>query len=326
MSQGRDQQQQLVLKRIHEVRDAIDKALPPGAVVPRHTDEGHFYGVPSGNVYPSVTGIIGYVKDPSIQQFDMNEALRYVESHIHEVVVDGELDMFKAMDLLHEAKKAPKGVLMDAADIGTKIHDRREKYYQDWIDTDVRPNIEDYYDVNQDDVRLVSAMRALNKFCDEHEYIPIRCEMLVYSDKFQIAGTLDDLGMVNTILRKGDKKCQHDMFYNEYESRCMKCDLKRVWQVCLTDLKSSNQFKDSYFLQVALYQMMFVDLTGIKPKRNFILKTSKTDGHYKIEELKKMPSLIANAKRVIMAAQAMNKVKEIRKKSNAPKVISIWVS
>jgi len=323
MSTGRDQQQKLVLDKVHEVQKAIDTALPPGAVVPRHTDQGHFYGVPSGNVYPSVTGIIGYVKDPSIQQFDMNEALRYVEKHIPDTVVDGELDLFKVMDMLHEAKKAPRGILMDAADIGTQIHDRREKYYQDWIDTDTRPDITQYYDVNQDDIRLISAIRALGKFCDEHEYIPIRCEMLVYSDKYQIAGTLDDLGMVNTIIRKGDKKCQHDLFYDAYNTRCMKCDLKRVWQVCLTDLKSSNQFKDSYYLQVALYQMMFVDLTGVKPKRNFILKTDKKDGHYKIEELKKMPSLIANAKRVIMAAQAMGKVKEIRKQSNAKKVISI---
>lgn len=322
-SQGREQQDKLVLQRIHEVRDAIDKALPPGSVVPRHTDEGHFYGVPNGKVYPSVTGIIGYVKDPSIQQFDMNEALRYVEAHLSEVVVNGEIDLFKAMDLLHEAKKAPKGILMDAADIGTKIHDRREKYYQDWIDTDTRPDIVNYYDVNQDDVRLVSAMRALGKFCDEHEYIPIRCEMLVYSDKYEIAGTLDDLGMVNTITRVGKKDCQHNLWYDGYNTRCDKCDLKRTWQVCLTDLKSSNQFKDSYFLQVALYQMMFVDLTGIKPKRNFILKTSKTDGRYSIEELKKMPSLISQAKKVIMAAQAMSKVKEIRKSSNAKNVITI---
>lgn len=322
-SQGREQQQKLVLQRIHEVRNTIDTALPPGAVVPRHTSDGHFYGVPSGNVYPSVTGIIGYVKDPSIQQFDMNEALRYVEAHISEVVVDGQVDYFKAMDLLHEAKKAPRGILMDAADIGTQIHDRREKYYQDWIDTDVRPNIEDYYDLQKDDVRLISAMRALGLFCDEHEYIPIRCEMLVYSDKYEIAGTLDDLGMVNSIIRKGDKKCQHDLWYDGYNTRCSNCDLKRVWQLALTDLKSSNQFKDSYFLQVAIYQMMFVDLTGIKPKRNFILKTSKTDGRYKLEELKKMPSLIANAKRVIMAAKAMEKVKEIRKGSNAKNVISI---
>lgn len=322
-TQGREQQDKLVLTRIHEVRNQIDNALPPGAVVPRHTGSGHFYGVPSGKVYPSVTGVIGYVKDASIQQFDMNEALRFVEGHISDVIVNGQLDYMKVMDLLYEAKKAPKGVLIDAGDIGSKIHDRRETYYQDWINTDTRPDITKYFDTQKDDIRLVSALRALSKFCDEHEYIPIRCEMLVYSDKYEIAGTLDDLGMVNTIVRKGKKDCPHNLWYDGLKTRCDMCDLKRQWQLSLTDLKSSNQFKDSYYLQVALYQMMFVQNTGVKPERNFILKTSKVDGLYQIEELKKMPQLISNAKRVIMAAKAMEKVKEIRKGSNAKNMISI---
>ena len=310
---------------VESTQKQIDNALPPGAVVPRHTGRGHFYQVPNGKVYPSVTGIISIVKDESIQEFDKNEALRYVEAHVHTCVVNGTLDYLKVMDMLHNAKKASRGVLMDAADIGTQIHDRREKYYQDWIyaGADKRPSIESYYDVNQDDSRLVSAMRALGKFCDEHEYIPIRCEMLVYSDKYELAGTLDDLGMVNTVTRPGKKDCVHEYWYDELNTRCIKCDQKKEWQLALTDLKSSNQFKDSYFLQVAIYQMMFVTLTGVKPKRNFILKTSKTDGKYKLEELKKMPSLISNAKRIIMAAKAMSNVKILRKDSNTKEAIKI---
>ena len=313
----------LVYERVHSTRRAIDDVLPKGAVVPMHTEEGHFYRVPSGKIYPSVTGRIGYVKDPSIQQFDMNEALRYVEKHISEVVVNGEVDYFKAMDMLHEAKKAPKGVLIDAGDIGTQIHDRREEYYNTWIEAGTRPDIKDFYDIQIDDQRIVSAMRALGLFCDEQHYIPIKTEMYVYSDKYKTAGQLDDLGMVNSVIRRGDRKCEHNLWYEGFVTRCDKCNLKRQWQLALTDLKSSNQFKDSYYLQVALYQMMFVDNTKIKPERNFILKTSKEDGTYKMEELKKMPQLIAGAKKVILAAEAVEKVKEIRKGSNAKTVTTI---
>jgi len=316
MSSGKLQQDELVQTRIAEIQAIIDKTLPPGAVVPRHTDAGHFYGVPSGGVYPSVTGIISYVKDPSIQQFDMNEALRFVEKHLHECVVEGDLDYMKVMDVLYNAKYASKGVLMDAADIGTQIHDRREQYFQDWIDDKKRPDIHDYWG-DGDDIRLVSAMRALGQFCDESGYIPIRTEVLVYSDKYKLAGQLDDLGMVNTVIRKGDKDCDHNLWHNGMSTRCDKCDMKRQWHFCLTDLKSSNQFKDTYYLQVALYGMMFVQLTGLKPERNFILKVSKTDGRYKTEELKKMRQLVAGAKKIILAAQAVQKVKEIRKGSNA---------
>jgi len=325
MNNGLDKQKQLVADLVLDVQTRIDNALPPGAVVPRHTSAGHFYGVPSGGIYPSVTGVLGAFKDPSIQQFDMNEALRYVEAHLPSTVVNGKLDLLAVADMLYNAKSASRGIFMDAADIGTQIHDRREKYYQDWIDAGPwqRPPIENYYDINQDDVRLISAIRALGLFCDEHQYIPIRCEMLVYSDKYKLAGTLDDLGMVNTIVRKGDKNCVHQLIHNGEDTRCFNCDHKRSWQLALTDLKSSNQFKDSYFLQVAIYQMMFVDLTGVKPERNFILKTSKEGGKYQLEELKKMPRLIAAAKRVIMASGAIQTVKELRKDSNTKETIKI---
>jgi len=231
----------------------------------------------------------------------------------------------QVMDMLYEAKKAPKGVLMDAADIGTQIHDRRELYFQDWIDAGSPPLLQQYFQVGKDDVRLVSAMRALGKFLDESEYIPIRTEVLVYSDKYKLAGQLDDLGMINTVVRKGDPDCVHNEWFDGLETRCDKvgCGRKKHWEFCLTDLKSSNQFKDSYYLQVALYRMMFVQLTGLQPSRNFILKVSKTDGEYKTEELTRMTQLVANAKRVIVAEQAMRKVKEIRKNSNAKKVIVI---
>jgi len=325
MDNGLNKQKQLVEDLVRDTQNQIDTALPPGAVVPRHTGAGHFYGVPSGGVYPSVTGVLGAFKDPSIQAFDMNEALRYVEANIPNTVKDGKFDLLAVADMLYKAKTASRGIFMDAADIGTQIHDRREEYYQDWIDAGVwnRPAIGDYYDLDKDDVRLISAIRALGTFCDEHQYIPIRCEMLVYSDKYKLAGTLDDLGMVNTIIRKGEKNCTHKMIHEGLNSRCFNCDHKRVWQLALTDLKSSNQFKDSYFLQVAIYQMMFVQLTGIKPKRNFILKTNKEGGKYQLEELKKMPSLISAAKHVIMASGAIAKVKRIRKESNTKPTIKI---
>jgi hypothetical protein len=318
-----EQQHRLVLDEVMRYQRIIDQALPPGSVVPRHTHEGHFYGVPSGGVYPSVTGVISYVKDPSIQLFDMNEALRYVEAHLHHCVTDGDLDYMKVIDMLHEAKKAPRGVLMDAADIGSQIHDRREKYYQDWIYSSKRPDITQYYDIDKDDQRLVSAMRALGKFCDEEGYVPIRTELLVYSDKYKLAGTLDDIGMVNTWLRKGDKKCQHNYIYDGLVTRCDKCDMKRQWQFCMKDLKSSNQFKDSYYFQVALYNFMFMKLTGLRTQRNFILKVDKTSGVWKTEELKNMPQLIAGAKKIIMAADAVEKIRGMRQQSNAKKTIKI---
>jgi hypothetical protein len=318
-----DVQKSMVMHEVKDIARRIDLSLPPGAVVPRHTGDGHFYQVPGGNVYPSVTGVISVIKDRSIQNFDMNEAMRYVEANIQKCVVDGKLDMMETIDLLHNAKKASRNILKDAGDIGTQIHDRREEYFQDWIDTEARPPISDYIK-EDDDPRLKSAMRALNVFCDETEYIPIRTEVMVYSDKYGLAGMLDDIGIINTLVRKGDSKCQHtNIFYDGFKTRCMDCDMKKEWQVCMMDLKSSNQFKDSYYYQVSIYYMMFEALTGIKTDRNFILKVSKDNGKYKTEELTNMRSLVSGAKKIIAAADAVDKVKDLRKKSNAPKVLKI---
>jgi hypothetical protein len=319
---GKNAQMNAVNLTVQAIAKQIDEALPPGAVTPRHTGDGHFYGVPSGNVYPSVTGVISVIKDRSIQNFDMNEAMRYVEQNINDCVVDGKLDMMKTIDLLHNAKKASRNILKDAGDIGTQIPDRREEYFQRWIDDGSRPSISDYVK-DDDDPRLKSGMRALDMFCNETEYIPIRTEVMVYSDRYKLAGMLDDIGMINTVKRKGDLKCAHDLYYDMLVTRCMKCDMKKAWEVCMMDLKSSNQFKDSYYYQVSIYYMMFENLTGIKTDRNFILKVSKDNGKYKTEELTKMRNLVAGAKKIIAAAAAVDKVKDLRKTSNAPNVLQI---
>lgn len=272
---------------IRHIRQVIDEALPPGAVVPQHTADGHFYGVPSGGVYPSVTGKLGHIKDESIQNFAMNSALKYIEEHMHETIVDGQVDLIKAIELFDEAKKTPSGLLHAAGDIGSKIHDRREEYFQAWIDSDQvdRPNIRTFIR-EDDDKRLVACMLGLDKFLFETNYIPIRCEVMVYSDKYNIAGMLDDIG----IMKHNGK-----------------------WVLTLMDLKTSNQMKAHYWLQVAMYHMMFRDLTGLKPKRNIICKVNKDYPEYKLEELAGMPKLIKGAKSVLQTGEVMEFIKEQRK-------------
>lgn len=279
---------------VRNARKQIDAALPPGSVTPRHTDKGHFYEVPSGRVYPSVTGKLGHVKDESIQNFAMNEALRFVSEHMHETIVDGKVDMMKAIDMLDLASKAPRGILYDAGDIGTAIHDRRERYFQKWIDseeiTTVRPNILDYIYLNEDP-RIHAGMLGLEEFLKKTMYIPIRTEVMVYSDKYQVAGMLDDIGVM----------------WHEPKGK------KGRWVLALMDVKTSNQMKAHYWLQVAMYHMMFRDLSRLVPDYNFILKLNKDRPDYKTEELKNMRRLVAGAKSVLKTAETMEFIKASRK-------------
>jgi len=294
-----DEERNLVALTVTAISQQIDEKLPAGRVVPQHTDAGHFYAIydkadgTHSAVYESVSKKINAVKDESIQNFSMNEALRTVEAGLGGIVVNGQIDLMKATDLLFKAKHSARDVMRNAGAIGTAIHDRREEYMQDWIDLNTieqRPDINDYIRPD-DDPRLVAGMNGLEKFIIENRYVPIRTEVMVYSHTFKTAGMLDDIGIM---FKKNRKRGGN-------------------WRFVLMDLKTSNQFKAHYWLQVAMYYLMFLENTGLKPDDSLILKVFKDRPVYKLEYLKKMPRLVAGVKNVFKVEELMKFIKLERK-------------
>lgn len=291
------------------MREDIGKALPSGLVVPRHNEKGHFYQV-GEVVYPSVTGRLQILKDEGLINYKMNRAIEYVFAHFKEFT-DANI-----MAHLDTASRVSVDILTDAGGIGTDIHNYREAIFRDWIKTGERPkDFLAYIPADREDIRAISALRALSKFCDETGYIPVDTELLVFSHKLKVAGTLDDIGIMRKIHREGNKDCVHNEIMDEVKGNvhCVKCDRKWRYEFVLMDLKTSNQFKDHYFFQVALYYQMFKELTGLKPERCFILKVSKEDGSYKMEDLYK-PSLLASyAKSMLKTHEGITTIKDLRK-------------
>ena len=99
------------------------------------------------------------------------------------------------------------------------------------------------------------------------------------------------------------------------EIRCSRCNYKAKKTLALIDLKSSNQMKEHYFLQVAMYYEMFRKLTGIKIDRFHILKVSKTDGTYFLQEIRDMGMVIECAKHELKLSDGMDKIREMMKKT-----------
>src|SRR3990167_2044574 len=128
------------------IRQQINKAIPEGSVVPVHNEKGHFYKIMTpdkegntGNVYPSVTGKIQIIKDESMINYKMNQAIQYVFRKYKE------FNDSNIMEHLDFAARASVDVLVDAGDIGTEIHNARQKYFENWIKTGIRPaNVLDY--------------------------------------------------------------------------------------------------------------------------------------------------------------------------------------
>lgn len=274
-----------------DIRKKILEAIPEGSVVAAHNDEGHFYVVvKDGITYPSVTGKLQIIKDESLINYKANCVINHVFENWKNYTDEN------IMEYLDLAGKAAGKILEDAGDIGTDVHKYRENFFNDWIKTGNRPvDILSYIPADKYDIRAVSALRAIDKFCSDYEYEPVITEQFVYSHKLKVGGTLDDIGLITI-------------------------DGKRY--LILLDLKTSNAFKDHYFFQVGMYYRMFFELTRIRPQKQFILKVSKTDGTYKLEELKGISNLIRYAGHMLKTNEGIQYIKSVRK-DNQKKVITI---
>lgn len=308
-----------------DIQNKISESLPLGLVTTDHDEKGHWYKINDGSNarYPSVTGKLQILKDPGIANWKMNRALDYIFENINSI---NDSNIMEHLDL---ARRVPADIFSDAGDIGTDVHDYREQYFLDWIRTDRRPaDILSYIPKEKEDIRAVSALRALAKFIDDYHYEPIATELLVYSHKLKTAGMLDDLGFIRLTKQEGDPNCKHDILEhpnnngrNPNQYMCIKCGYTYRKILVLLDLKTSNQFKDHYFFQVGLYNFMFRENVGIRPEKCYILKVSKTDGTYKLEDLKVPSKLATIGKSIIAVNKGLAFVKTLRK-NNLKKVMT----
>lgn len=246
------------LKRIEKLRAKIKARSAELGVQPRHTKEGHFYYVPEiDKVVGSVTFEHRNIKDTSIRNFEKNEVLRFVKSN-YKSFTDENINSY-----LQQAFEAPILVRDNAGTKGDHIHRCRQEYFQAWIDSGIKPtgSVEEIAksktDIPQEFYyEVISGCAAVDKFITETGYIPLGVEIPVYDAKDEVAGTLDELGLMP--------------FNNNLE-------------LVLGDTKSSNQLKDVYTLQIMRYCQMFVKLYRMRPKRIFIIKAGKQERDYKLE-------------------------------------------
>lgn len=280
-----------------QIKKKISVAIPEGRVVTAHTERGHFYKIvdndhPDGITYPSVTGKLQVLKDEGLINYKMNRVIDFVFANWKQFTDEN------IMKFLDDASNVPADILKDAGDIGTIIHDAREAFFKEWIRRDQHPVVEvkEFLPPDCVDIRAISALRALDKFIKDYDYVPIVTELLVYDHKLKVGGMLDDLGLMTD--EQGNRK------------------------FVLMDIKSSNQFKDHYFFQVALYYYMFYRLTELRPQRCFILKLSKTDGTYKIEDLYRPSTLASYARSMVRTNNGLDYIRSLRK-DNQKTVIQI---
>jgi len=318
----------MTLEKTVQKYRALFKNTP--AVLPAHEPKGHFYVSPkTQEKYHSVTYFTSFIKDPSLANWRMNRALAYVEESLKELR-DQPLDRFNFPrtdldQILTDAKSAPEGQFQLAGDIGSQTHAWRQEWFSAWINTgqmQLRDEIIDQWPLPENaDPEVISGCRAIKKFLKETGAIPVACELALVDDELRVGGTVDDLMVFpNLVKAKAFDENNGDWIDGKYY---IKDAFKTVYKPYLgfVDLKTSNQGKKpAYAFQVrGFYQRMIRKTFRVRPKKTYILHTSKDDGTYKLIDLTDMKFLEKDAEYLVHCSRSWDKVQEAFK----PKVITI---
>jgi len=290
-------------------------------VLTAHTDKGHFYVSPeSEELYHSVTYFTSFIKDPSLQNWKMNRALDYILKERAYLDAGGDFKTDEALSkVLAQAKLAPEGEFKGAGDIGTQTHNWRQVWFQEWIESGVitktDEEIESYPLPQGVDPEVISGCRAIKRFLKETGAIPIACELSMVDDELKVGGMIDDLfvfpNKVKEYLDPGDRG-DWDTIRGPQQWQEGGYKIKYHPTLVFVDLKTSNQGKKpAYAYQVrGFYQRMIWKTYHVKPKKTYILHTSKADGTYKLIDLTDMKFLEKDAQDLVRLSRSWDKVTE----------------
>lgn len=297
--------EQKIEKIVKKYRDLF-KSKPE--VKPAHEEnKGHFYISPTtGEKYHSVTFFTSFIRDPALGLWRMNKALEFVKENLRRIDSFTEARLPGGVDLFEQAKQAPESEFLLAGSIGTAVHKWREEFFKAWIEMEVCqiPDAEiDAWPLPKDAApEVISGCRAIKKFLKETGYIPVACELALVDDELKVGGTIDDLGVFpnkeKIYMTEGEFTGSYKIKYNPY--------------LGFVDLKTSNQGKKpAYAYQVrGFYQRMIWKTFKVKPKKTYILHTSKENGSYDLIDLTNMSFLEKSIKNLVQMSRDYDTVTE----------------
>jgi len=234
-------------------------------------DEGrHIFRDPEGKVIPSVTKATGIIdKSGPLMGWTAKTIVKWIRKNTNKCdknVIDNNEYYLVTEDDLERAKKEYRRLKTEAADIGTEIHE----WASDWI-KGKKPDM-------PSNEKVVGGITAFLKFQKEHKVKWLESERIIYSRKYNFAGILDAVGIINK-------------------------------ELVLIDFKSSNGIYDDMRFQVSGYQIAYEEETGKKFDRRMILRFGKEDGMFEITELDEEKK----DKKIFLAClQIVNRIKELK--------------
>lgn len=268
-----------------EYRAVFKEKIPEGMIVPAHTDREHFYVyTPTGVKSASVTTKAGILDSPHLKAWSARIAVDHIDKNwdILMLPTTDRKGVFDSAVLQH------KDIFEEAGDIGTKGHKVVEEYLLKWIETGVKPDdITSFIEAGSDG-RIYAIARSAELFIRDFDAVPVVSELLVFSPKYIVGGTLDGLMILSRVLKKGIGECAEHGWWNSKKrapnvQECMKCGGIRERIFALTDWKTSNAIdKPEYAMQVSAYWQCVYELTGLKPSEILIVRFDKWQAKYEV--------------------------------------------
>lgn len=273
------------LKLQEELRNKINSVFYEGRVIPAHTEYEHFYkDKEDGEIYPSVTGVLGVIEKRYLKQWAVNRGVEYVRDWAINMPVINRVDLY---EVLERSKIAHKTILETASMWGTDGHNVVDEYVKLWIETGKEPtcSILDLASIDISNEGKCAALGA-EKFFNKHTLFPIVSEKKILSKKHKIGGTLDSLWLIGEAYNRqeGDKHCLHEWAeQGNGDIVCSKCTRREKLTLILIDLKTSNQINSLEFaIQCSTYSSILTEMCAIKPKIHWILQLNKNKPDYTI--------------------------------------------
>ena len=276
---------------VPEIQAIIAKKIPEGRVVPEHTEDAHFYRDTSvDEVYPSVTAKSGILDAPHLKAWSAKLAVENLLGNLEHVQEALENSDTERLELLRkQAILAHRDVFEEAGDIGSAGHLVVQRYLDDWILKKQQPERIQSYIEGVVDSRVHAIARSAELFCNDFFVEPIVSELLVASNRYKYAGTLDALMLVGFVTKQGfevEGDCLHTMLLfskSRLEYRCINCGLEVKKHFCLVDWKSSSSIKkDEYVMQTTAYRYALKEMTGLNPRHIIIVRLDKKRAQYEV--------------------------------------------
>ncbi len=276
---SRETMHDIMWRESEKVRATIDAFVAQTPVVPKHTQDAHFYEY-MGEVYPSVTGITGLPDKPYLINWHVKVALDNLMAKLDAGQELNSLDIAMEYD-------TGKRLMNSLAETGTIAHNALEEYCNELIKNKGMAAL-----MQLENPAANSSFIAGAKFIDDYHVIPVYPELLVASAKQKTAGTLDLLAWVaEEVLPPQVATPQREYWQvmkNGKEFVCIHSGKRIRYNLAIVDWKTSNSIvKPEYVMQPAVYRQCLIDYAGVAVSKMYVVRLDKHDTTYQVEEVER---------------------------------------